>query len=116
MATSRDITAKLAAKAAGLFTRRFPDEWHASVRYADGSRFDWGIKALSGQFVLEARHAGHADEPGGVVRHKKVFPDLLAAQKVAARFIERADGERLLAAAIRSGKFVPAYGSERSWA
>ena len=73
------------------FKQQKPDQWGASVQYANGERHDWGIKAMGeGKFVLEVK------TPKGIFRAKKDFADMKGAERYADKYIEKAHGWDLL--------------------
>jgi len=98
MSSAHSVVSKLASKAASFFTRH-GDTWLARVTYANGKNYDWGIKQIGERFIVEAKSGT------SILQVKERFYTLSKAQKFAARFIERADGEHLLKAAVDKNKF-----------
>ena len=100
MSSASNIAARLAVKAASFFTRH-GSTWVSRVVYANGKAYDWAVVLVGERFIVETRSGS------SVLQAKKRFATLTQAQKFAARFIDRADGEHLLRAATDADKFKP---------
>lgn len=70
------------------------DKYLARVEYAEGEKHEWAISESGDKFTISVK------TPKGTFKRKKDFDSLEQAQRYGAKFINRADGDRMLQDAL----------------